>query len=228
MTKMNRSGAHWSASSLRGVERRRNSDAVAVADDGACHTFALADGVGALEASPRASKAAAHSATEWASGRTAIGEADAAGLVDAVDGAVREVVRDDRGATTLVFAAVEGNQGVVFTVGDSEVLAVDESGPARRLNPLDHVPAKPNMLLAWIDGKVDIEPHVIALDPLPFRLVLATDGVTGALDKESIAELVRAAPIERAARVLTDAARQKGAVDDASAIVIAPANGAMP
>lgn len=215
------SGATWSASSVRGSQRAQNSDFIGVFTEGRCHAFVVADGVGALEASGRASVAAVEAAIRWTAAQEHVAEDDAPSLVRAVDDAVKAAVSHDRGATTLAYVGTERDKGLLVTVGDSEVLAVGEEGEARRLNPLDHVPAQPNMLLAWIDGEVDVEPHVIALDALPYRLVLATDGVTGVLDTGAIADIVRRWPIDVAASRLVHAARDKGAQDDASAIVIA-------
>jgi serine/threonine protein phosphatase PrpC len=225
----NEQGEFWSVSSLRGPGRARNSDSVGVSGGNGCRAFVVADGVGALEASPRAILAAVRAAVDWTAAREHVTREDAGDLVGTVDLAVRAAVQEKPGATTLAYAVVERESGLVVTVGDSEVLAIYEGGPATRLNPLDHVPAQPNMLLAWIDGKVELEPHVITLAPLPYRLVLATDGVTGILDHDVIAEIVRRAAIGSAAEQLVAAAREGGAQDDASAIVIAaPAVNGLP
>jgi len=222
----NEHGTFWSACSLRGTNREQNSDALAVSGEGPWRIFVVADGVGALEGSPRASDAAALAAARWAAGRDDVSPADVTSFIESVDLAVRAAVREDPGGTTLACALIGPGDGLVLTVGDSEALAVGSDGPARRLTPIDHLPNQPNMLLAWIDGKVEVEPHVVALVSMPYRLVLATDGVTGALDKAAIADIVRAAPVNAAAAQLVEAARASGAIDDASAIVIAaPPNG---
>jgi protein phosphatase len=216
-------GTFWSASSLRGAQRNKNSDALGISIEGPCRAFVVADGVGALERSPAASDAASQAVVTWMQGRERVEQSDAASLLASVDAAVGSAVDNLPGATTIVCALVEDDNGFVIAVGDSEALALDKHGPARRLNRLDHVPTQPNMLLAWIDGKLAIEPHLISLAPLPYRLVLATDGVTGTLDNDTIADIVRGADVKDAATALVRAARAKGAVDDATAIVVAGA-----
>jgi serine/threonine protein phosphatase PrpC len=105
-------------------------------------------------------------------------------------------------------------------MGDSEVIAVNESGPGESLNPVDHLPHQTNVLLAWLDGVETFDAHVKALPALPHRLCLMTDGVAGTLSYERIAELVRSVPPSEAARTLVLEARAAGSRDDATALVI--------
>lgn len=216
-------GTNWSACSARGAGRRKNSDALAVSAQGPCLAFVIADGVGSLAASPLASETAATAAAAWVLGRGTVGIDDIRSLTTSVNDAVRaalEGVANGQGATTLACAMIDGGRGIVATVGDSEALAVDDEGPAHRLNELDHVPARPNMLLAWIDGTNTFEPHVIPLDPLPRRLCLVTDGIVKVLDYERIASVVRASAPGEAARALVLMARTRGASDDVTALVV--------
>lgn len=215
-------GTHWSACTARGRERARNSDALSVDTTGALLAFTIADGVGAMEASPAASAAAADAVAAWARTRCTVNAQDVSALVVSVSGAVGDALqaRGEAGATTLACAILSGQRGVVVTVGDSEVLAVGAVGPAERLNELDHVPARPNVLLAWIDGQTELEPHVIEVDVLPHRLCLVTDGVAQVLDYGQIADLVRDTDPEEAARTLVLAALDRGASDDVTALVL--------
>jgi serine/threonine protein phosphatase PrpC len=215
-------GPGWSACSARGSSRTHNSDAVAVDVSGECLAFAVADGVGALEASPLASAAAAGAAVRWARQRRAVAVDDIPALLTSVNDSVGETLRalGEKGATTLACIILSAGRAIIITVGDSEVLAVGGVGPAERLNELDHVPARPNMLLAWIDGKETLEPHIIALECLPHRLCLVTDGVVQALDYGEIGTLIRETEPAEAARALVLSARDHGASDDITALVL--------
>jgi serine/threonine protein phosphatase PrpC len=195
---------------------------VAVDVTGECLAFTVADGVGTLEASPVASAAAVAAAVQWVRQRRAVDADDMPDLLASVNEAVGESlrVRGEAGATTLACVILSDGRAIIVTVGDSEVLAVGSAGPAERLNELDHVPARPNMLLAWIDGKETLEPHVIELECLPHRLCLVTDGIVQALDYDRIARLVREREPTEAARALVLAARDRGASDDITALVL--------
>ena len=177
-----------------------------------------------MEGSAAASTAASKAVVAWARRQNTARLSDMPALLSEVNAAVGKALRKkgQGGATTLACALVSRDGCVVATVGDSEVLAVDYSGPACRLNQLDHLPARPNMLLAWIDGDVEVEPHLIELETLPHRLCLVTDGVSQAVDGQRLANLLRDAPPSKAAEVLVIEALSGGATDDVTALVLAP------
>ena len=213
-------GAFWSACSAQGAGRARNADAFAVGSANRTHFFAVADGVGAQPASPQASRAAVAAVELWVrehGGRVAVvGE-----VVNAAVGAALEAGRDE-GATTLACAVLGDEACDIVVIGDSAILAVDDEGEATLLHSLDHLADQPNVLLAWLDGKTRFEPQIVHLERLPRWLCLLTDGVTGALDYERIAQLVRASDVTRAAKELVSAAVSAGAQDDLTAIVVEP------
>lgn len=215
-------GNYWSACSSRGAQRTRNSDALAVVDSGTCLAFVVADGVGAMEASPLASTVAASAAADWARSRREVVLDDVPSLLTSVNDAVANALRErgEAGATTLACAIIADGSAIVATIGDSEVLAIGPAGAARRLNELDHVPGRPNVLLAWIDGEAEFELHVVALDALPYRMCLVTDGIVKVLDYRRIATIVRRTPPSTAARALVLAAQDLGATDDVTALVL--------
>jgi len=217
-----RSGAGWSACTARGSARAHNSDALAVDVSGKLLAFAVADGVGSMEASPLASAVAVAAVASWVKGRNTVDERDIPSLFAAIDGAVRQALstRSGEGATTIACAIVSARRVVIATVGDSEVLSVGTDGPAERLNELDHLKSRPNTLLAWIDGKTELEPHVIRLNALPHRLCLVTDGVVQALDYYHIARIVREWDPSVAAREMVLSARRRGASDDVTVLVL--------
>ncbi len=107
--------------------------------------------------------------------------------------------------------------GFALTVGDSEVLLIPEGGPAERLNVLDHIPSRPNVLLAWLDGRTALEPHVHALDGAEHLLCLVTDGVRKVIDYAEIAGIVRESLLSGGMGDLLAAAREAGSADDLKA-----------
>jgi serine/threonine protein phosphatase PrpC len=215
-------GSRWSACTLAGPGRDHNSDALAIDLSGACLSFVIADGVGAMPGSPIASDAAATAASDWITNRSDIAASEVSSLMGHVGRSVKARLddKDLAGATTIVALAIGAGQGLLATVGDSEAIAVHERGPAVRLNPVDHLKDRPNVLTAWIDGKEPFTPHIIRLQTLPYRLCLMTDGVSGVLGDIEIAEIVRSVPANEAAQRLVTEARAAGSRDDASCIVI--------
>jgi len=215
-------GSRWSACTLTGSGRDHNSDALGIDLSGGCLSFVIADGVGAMPGSPIASDAAANAASDWIMNRSDIGAGEVSSLMGHVGRSVKARLdqKDLAGATTIVALAVGAGQGLLATVGDSEAIAVHKDGPAERLNPVDHLPDRPNVLTAWIDGKEPFTPHIIPLSKLPYRLCLMTDGVCGVLGDIAIADIVRSVPASEAAQRLVTEARAAGSRDDASCIVI--------
>jgi serine/threonine protein phosphatase PrpC len=206
-----------------GPGRDHNSDWISIKLGDRISSYVVADGVGAMPGSPTASQAAAKAAAAWITGRPQVLEADVAALMLEVDRAVTDALQnaDAAGATTIAALAVSGAKGLLVTVGDSEAIAVHASGPAERLNPLDHLPNRPNVLTAWLDGKEPYTPHIIPIDAMPYRLLLTTDGVSGVLGDIDIANIVRSVEPGEAAERLVRKARDAGSHDDASCIVIA-------
>jgi serine/threonine protein phosphatase PrpC len=216
------SGREWSAATLTGPGKEQNADALSVNLKGALLAFAVADGVGAMPTSPVASAIASKAATDWVTARDSFSVPDAKALYAAVTDAIAAGLPDQQktGATTLVVAVISSGQVIVASLGDTEVLAIGEEGPARSLLPVDHHPQQTNMLLAWLDGVERFDSHALALDALPYRLCLATDGVAGTLSTDEIADILRASPPSQAAVNLVTRARAAGSHDDATAVVI--------
>jgi serine/threonine protein phosphatase PrpC len=214
-------GREWSACTLTGPGKPVNADALALDFTGNCLGFVVADGVGAMAGSQMASALAANAAVDWIARRSWV---DGNGINLLYAAANRAVgtglkAKNTSGATTMVLAAVAGGRGIVASVGDSEIIAVEVSGPGRSLAPVDHLPKQTNVLLAWLDGVESFDAHVIKLESLPYRLCLMTDGVAGSLSYETIADLVRSVEPSEAARLLVKEARAAGSKDDATALV---------
>lgn len=221
------SGANWSAYSLQGRTRERNSDAFTVFERDGTQVFALADGVGSMPGSPIASSTAVDAMV----GAAELGLLDHPLLITETMDLVNEAVGYSlgesglNGATTLAFAVLEAARPVaVFSVGDSEVHAISGAGDSRLLHELDHVPARPNVLLAWIDGQSSFEAHKATAPADATHLCLMSDGVPAALGTSDIARIIRTKPIADGARELVLAARRAGANDDLTAIVVALAS----
>ena len=104
-------------------------------------------------------------------------------------------------------------------VGDTEIIEIPPTGPAVLLHELDNLAARPNVLVAWIDGRTDFQLHEAKGVPPDGVLCLATDGVTRALGYEAIASIVRKAERD-GARQLSQASVASAVGDDATAIVL--------
>ncbi len=217
------SGDGWSAATAQGLGRKRNSDAFAVSTRGPVRAFAVADGVGSLEASPDAARAAVDAVVDWAEAQQGLGPDSPTALAAAVNRAVArafEARATTEGATTLACVLMTDSGGFALTVGDSELLLIPEDGPAERVNVLDHIPSRPNVLLAWLDGRTPFEPHVYALDATEGLLCLVTDGVTKVVDYARIAGIVRENPLSGGMGGLLTASREAGATDDLTAVAV--------
>ena len=99
------SGHTWSACSVAGTARDRNSDAFAVTECDGRLVVAVADGVGALEGSPSASRSAVHAAVRWGCDADLRDPSVGAQLVESANGAICAHFAPpafSTGATTLV------------------------------------------------------------------------------------------------------------------------------
>src|SRR4051812_25575235 len=105
-----------------GPGRDHNSDSLAVDLSGGCLSFVIADGVGALAGSRRASAGAATAAPDWIATRSEITAGEVASLMGHVGRSVKARLDEGAltGATTIVALAIGDGQGLLATVGDSE------------------------------------------------------------------------------------------------------------
>jgi len=195
-----------------------------VYDKDGSQVFALGDGVGALPSSPIASRAAVDAVVAAAELGQLDNDLNLDEVLSLVDESVGFAVEEsaEKGATTLVALSLSQDSEFVFSVGDSEAHEILANGESRLLHDLDHVPAQPNVLLAWIDGHTPFDVHRRFLSRGESYLCLMSDGVPGSLSNQKVADLVRGNSIATAARALVLAARDAGANDDLTAIVIAP------
>jgi len=219
-----------------GRVRAHNEDAVLLEPP----LFAVADGLGGHEAGEVASGIAVEALAE-----AAPAHADAKALGRAVRAANRAVIkaaREGRGregmGTTLTAAIVEGSRIVVAHVGDSRAYLLHGE-------TLERITRDHSMVADMIEqGTLTEEasrthPHrsvitrALGTDPSMYadtyevhaepgdRLLLCSDGLTGMLTDERIAEVLGAyGDPELAARMLVDAANEAGGHDNISVVVV--------
>ncbi len=202
--------------------------------------FAVADGLGGHEAGEVASGIAVSALVD-----AAPSHADAKALGRAVRAANRAVIsaaREGRGregmGTTLTAAMVEGTRVVVAHVGDSrayllhgdvlERVTGDHSMVADmiRQGTLTEEESRVHPNRSVITRALGTDPNMYAdtfeVDASPGdRLLLCSDGLTGMLTDERIAEVLGAyGDPEMAVRMLVDAANEAGGHDNISVVVV--------
>ena len=235
------SGLTYAGRTDIGRVRAHNEDAVLIEPP----LFAVADGLGGHEAGEVASAAAIEALTAVAPGR-----ADAKALARAVraaNQAVIEAARAGRGrdgmGTTLTAAVADGSRIAVAHVGDSRAYLL-HGGTLQRITR-DH-----SMVADMIEGGTLTEDEsrthplrsvitrALGTDPnmhadafevdaeVGDRLVLCSDGLSGMLTDERIAEvlLVNGDP-ERAVQALIAEANEQGGHDNISVVVVDIAGG---
>jgi serine/threonine protein phosphatase PrpC len=236
-----------------GRVRKNNEDNFAVLPpprlmSGLNSLFIVADGMGGAQAGEVASSLAIQELTRWFSAdadRTLRGtETNWPGeLTDAVSHAnymVRLTATKDPDkfgmGTTLVVAALVGDQLYIANVGDSRAYLVSDSrvyqitrdhswvaeqvragaiaaGAARR-HP------RRNVLTRAIGVSDNVAPDVTTYELIPGdRIVLCTDGLHGLVDDEEIRNIITSNEPDSAVHALIDLANERGAPDNVTAIV---------
>ncbi|MDE2695288.1 MAG: protein phosphatase 2C domain-containing protein [Chloroflexota bacterium] len=225
-----------------GLVRATNQD-VALAEelpDGRC-LLVVADGVGGLPGGEVASRTAVDTAAETLrAGSAEEPEAALRRAFAAANAAVRAGQQGhlDRMSTTLVAAVVRDRTAWVANIGDSRAYLV-AGGEARQLT-LDHSWVEESIragLMAPDDPLAALSRHIITraigleaeaeLDvfgpidlPPDSVLLLCTDGLHGALDDQSIADVVAASGDDRAGD-LVSAVLTAGAPDNVAVALLA-------
>ncbi len=232
------SGLHTPAAGLTDVGRTRtgNEDSLLIEPP----LYAVADGMGGHRAGEIASRVALDELFA-----TAPGHLDAKALGRAVRSANRAVIaaadksRTRTGmGTTLTAAMIDGTHIAIAHVGDSRAylmtgerltrLTDDHSMVAdlMRQGSLTEEEARFHPQRSVITRALGSDSSMVAdvfeVDGSPGdRLLLCTDGLTGMLADERIAEILLAErQPERAVRTLVDAANRAGGYDNVTAIVV--------
>lgn len=234
-----------------GPVRRRNEDAVLLTDplDRRVAAFgyvaAVADGIGGHARGDVASGLAVATlyATFYADAQPAIGDVQARlrrGFTEAneriyVAGAHDPAER--RMGTTLVAAAIAGDELTVANVGDSRAYLVREGLAAQLTRDHTVVVAQPEtgrsargtgqarrqrtLLARALGQEWQVETDIFAFPVRPEdRVILCTDGVHGRVRPEEFAGLSADDDPGRACRALVELALSRGATDNMSAVIL--------
>lgn len=216
--------------SLRSPEKETpNEDAAAVIPLGADGlVVAVADGVGGTPSGREAASMTMRSLGRALSAEGLEPDALRGAILDAVDGANKQVLELGRGAaTTLVIGELLGRQLRSYHVGDSELIAVGQRGRMKmRLVP--HSPTgfaveaglmdeneavshDQRHVLFNVIGSPEMRVDIGTPMELSMRdtVLLATDGLLDNLYVDEIVEIIRKGSLPAAADRLVDTARER-------------------
>ena len=205
-----------------GLVRERNEDRWLTRDYAGVTLIAVADGVGGEAGGDVASTAAIEAlAGSFAppsfrdSARTAL-----AGAVQQANTAVLAASKDERlehAATTLVAAAIRGQEVAVANLGDSRAYLI--RGEVIRQVTTDHSGDSASSITRFLGDPRGVQPDIFVetLQPAD-RLVLCSDGLTRHVTDAEIANATAGDP-GRAADALVALARSRGGEDNITVIV---------
>ena len=226
-----------------GRVRQRNEDAAKVSPD--LFLYAVADGMGGHRAGDRASRIAVQTLHDFFASEEDPHELDEDSLRAAFMSANRNIIEDAHGrpdrmgmGTTLTALVVKGRNYLIGHVGDSRALRlrdgaieqltddhsivaaqVREGGMTEeeaRHHPMRHVLSR--CMGCEPDPEVDVLSGEIRDGDI---FVLGSDGLTGAIGTQLMAETVSAAPDAAAAsKELVEVAREKDGSDNITAVVV--------
>ena len=209
--------------------------------------FVVADGMGGHKAGDYASRYATDAVVESISGNS---ETDIKKIITkAVEDANSLVFKksaeneDFRGmGTTLVIAAISGNELTVANVGDSRLYLIEGSSIKQltqdhslvaemvRMGQIDEQEARRRPDKNIITRAIGIS-DVIHADFFKSRIkdneyvLLCSDGLSNMLeDSEMLSAVTGSDPLEKKTSMLIDLANQKGGKDNISVIIIEPEN----
>ena len=223
-----------------GCSRSSNEDALALKPE--LGLFMVADGMGGAQAGERASAIAIETVVESiGKAATRTGEA----LVEAIRVANRNVLEQaavnpayEGMGTTVVAALIDLPAVHIASVGDSRLYLwrqgelhritsdqtwVNEVG--RNLGLSEHqIDTHPfrNVLTMAVGARenIDVHTHELLLDPGDL-LLLCSDGLHGVVDEPSLAQILAGAgTLEEKGKTMIQAARDEGAPDNITAVLI--------
>ena len=187
--------------------------------------LAVADGVGGEAGGEMASSAAIEALSRRffdASAELSRADALAAAMRDANDAVLGAAGKSGQkgAASTLVAAAVSGDDAVVGNLGDSRAYLVRD-GTIQRITA-DHSGASPSSITRFVGDPNGVQPDVFVETLVPGdRLLLCSDGLTRHVPDEEIAREVRSQDIERAVNSLVDLAKERGGEDNITVVLYA-------
>ena len=207
-----------------GLRRERNEDRWLARTVAGVTLIAVADGVGGEAGGEIASTAAVEALAKTfappsfrESARSALASA-----VQQANTAVLEAAKDERfrrAATTLVTAAIRGQEAAIANLGDSRAYLV--RGQAIRQLTTDHSGDAASSITRFLGDPRGVQPDIFVetLQPAD-RLVLCSDGLTRHVTDPEIASAMAQDP-SRAADALIALARSRGGEDNITVIVYA-------
>lgn len=220
----------------RGCVRDHNEDSLVVAPP----LFAVADGMGGHAAGEVASEIAVSTLAKCApvhANAQELGKAVEAANHAIIDAAARRVGREGMG-TTCTSAVIENNKLVIAHVGDSRAYLLSDGRlvqitrdhsyvadmvEAGQITPeLARLHPKRSLITRALGNDPHMKPDLFEMTVQPGdRLLLCSDGLTTMLlDDEIEALLIRERNPQRCARMLVNAANEKGGFDNITAIVV--------
>ncbi|TMC78115.1 MAG: serine/threonine-protein phosphatase [Chloroflexi bacterium] len=208
-----------------GRVRELNEDRYLVRVEPRGTLLAVADGVGGEAGGEMASSAAIEALSRRffdASAELSRADALAAAMRDANDAVLGAAGKSGQkgAASTLVAAAVSGNNAVVGNLGDSRAYLVRD-GTIQRITA-DHSGAFPSSITRFVGDPNGVQPDVFVETLVPGdRLLLCSDGLTRHVPDEEIAAEARSQDIERAVKSLVDLANERGGEDNITVVLYA-------
>ncbi|MDO4203339.1 MAG: protein phosphatase 2C domain-containing protein [Selenomonadaceae bacterium] len=228
----------WSADTDIGPVRKENEDSFVVVEPS---TFVIADGMGGYAAGEVASRILTDTAKEQLTGEANITELSLKQVITQANRIVVEEAgksQDKQGmGTTATLCHIEGDTVYWAHVGDSKLYHLH----AGKLNQItkDHTYA--NLLVdrgeatpadAAKNASANMLTRAIGVDNVVFadtgsfniengdKLVLCTDGLSGALSESAMCDLLNDSASEAEAKTLVRAALNFGSRDNVTAIVV--------
>lgn len=206
--------------------REGNQDRYVVREERGTVLVAVADGVAGEAGGEVAAQAAVNELAERffaAPGDRMLGDALAEAVRDA-NAAVLRAATDSgnaNAASTLVAAAIRGDEAVIANLGDSRAYLV-RTGASRQITE-DHSGDVPNAITRFVGDERGVQPDVYAeMLAAGDRLVLCSDGLTRHVKDEEIAAAVGAEGPQAAVDRLVDLALERGGEDNVTVLVYAP------
>ncbi len=188
--------------------------------------FAVFDGMGGEERGEMASFLAAQAMDEWMT------DSREYVLADACQSANREIVhyakvhRLSTCGTTAAMLLFDSDGITQCHIGDSRIYRF-RNNQMNQLTEDDVFPAfgrrKPPLLqfLGIPETEMQIEPHIIRLDPIIGDVYLiCTDGLSDMMPASAMADIIRRAPVPEAAESLLKSALDAGGTDNITFVLI--------
>ncbi|KAA0079156.1 serine/threonine-protein phosphatase [Mycolicibacterium sp. P9-64] len=228
-----------------GLLRKRNEDAVLVAGwqcqshDGSLVTMhfapappfvcAVADGMGGHVGGNLASRVALNAIAQLSPGWRSVDDVSAS--LEVVNEQVRAVgAENDLGGlgTTVAGLCFLSDQLLVFNVGDSRIYSIT-GGVVRQISIDDSVfdaSGRPtNVITQSLGQPGPVHPHVTATPLVPGTHLLCSDGVSGMMSFDELAEAAALPDLDGCAARIIEKTRANGAEDNFSFLIVDVAMG---